>query len=313
MLSFKGSVVYKPVNLSYKSTNKSVCLFSGGLDACTTVTRHIDENLILLSIRGSADYPLDDEYGWNFHLKELTTLAKSFNKPLVTVNSNFYSFIDNWGSLHSLIKKSNENWWHGFQHGIGLISLAIPYAYTKRLNRIYIASSYDSSSETITCASHPTIDEKLKFANCQVIHDGFELSRQAKMTIIQDKWKEEGLKMHVCLKQYQTENCSKCEKCYRTILAILAEGGDPNLYGFKYKFGDEKRIITDLKHRIDVTYVNYYADIQKRIIQNKDNIKSMDLLSFAFFDIKKINTTFYKRARKILEKTWIHSLIMKLK
>ena len=42
--------------------------------------------------------------------------------------------------------------------------------------------------------------------------------------------------IHVCWKQFDNlQNCSTCEKCLRTCMGILAEGFNPNDFGFKYE------------------------------------------------------------------------------
>jgi len=180
MLDFKGKIEAEyVVNENKQVFNSAISLFSGGVDAITTALRHINEPLILLSIWGSADFPLNDTIGWEIHCKNMKQQAKMLMKPLVILRSNFYSFIDNWGSLNDLIKESGESWWHGFQHGIGLISLSAPFAYISKAGMVYIASSF-CSGQTSTCASDPTIDNKLHWSNTQVFHDGYELSRQAK-------------------------------------------------------------------------------------------------------------------------------------
>lgn len=40
------------------------------------------------------------------------------------------------------IKDSGDNWWHGFQHGIGIISHAAPIAYLMGQKKIYFISTY---------------------------------------------------------------------------------------------------------------------------------------------------------------------------
>jgi len=180
MLDFKGKIEVENVVTENKQRfNSTISLFSGGIDAITTALRHIKEPLTLLSVWGSADFPLDDTIGWDIHFKNMKQQAKVLKKPLVFLRSNFYSFIDNWGSLNDLIKGSGESWWHGFQHGIGLISLSAPFAYVSKAGMVYIASSF-CAGQTATCASDPTIDNKLYWSNTQVFHDGYELSRQAK-------------------------------------------------------------------------------------------------------------------------------------
>jgi hypothetical protein len=74
---------------------------------------------------------------------------------------------------------------------------------------------------------------------------------------VTDKWNE-GL------------NCSRCEKCYRTILAIIFAGDDPNKYGFSVNgeiydqvFGYFRKIKTS---RIGL--VNLWKDIEDKAKSN---------------------------------------------
>lgn len=92
--------------------------------------------------------------------------------------TNFRSFI-NERKLNCLVKNSGDGWWHGFQHGIGLLGHGAPIAYLKGLKCIYIASSY-TPKDNVTCASHPSIDNCVEFCNCHIIHDQYEYSRQEK-------------------------------------------------------------------------------------------------------------------------------------
>ena len=84
--------------------------------------------------------------------------------------------------LTKLVEKyANDDWWHGFQHGIGLIGHAAPLAYLFNIDNLYIASSYTIKDKgKVTCASDPTIDNYVKFSDCHVIHDGYEYGRQEK-------------------------------------------------------------------------------------------------------------------------------------
>lgn len=318
MLSFGGKISYSQeteIESTYTDVGEvNLALFSGGVDALSTVINHIDEELILLSVWGSADHPIDKISVWENHLGLMSDQAKCLKKNLYITKSNFYIFIDNWGSLNGLVSASKESWWHGFQHGIGLISLSAPLAYVKKCKNVYIASSF-TEGQTVTCASDPSIDNNLKFGNVAVIHDGYELSRQEKICNIvnNDIIFGSGIPIHVCLKQNQTENCCRCEKCYRTILNILAEGREPNQYGFNITDKDIYRIIKDLKYKVDVSYTDYYKDIQKRIKSNFTNIKNRDILHFANYPTARLKSSRYKKFRHAIEKSFLHNIIMLLK
>ena len=128
---------------------------------------------------------------------------------------------------------ANDGWWHGFQHGIGITSHAAPYVFMHKFKNIYIASTYSNKYKG-TCASDPTIDNYLHMGKCATIHDGFEFSRQDKIRRICEYSRRTGMEiqLRVCWISSGGKNCCACEKCYRTICAILAEGENPASFGF---------------------------------------------------------------------------------
>lgn len=312
-LHFKGAIQCKPTVIPSNTTNRTLCLFSGGVDACTTALRHKSENMSLISIWGSADYPLDNIHGWQRHEHNLREIADAFQKQLFILKSNFYTFIDNWGTLNELVRDSGESWWHGFQHGIGLISLTAPIAFTHSINTVYIASSF-TKGEKATCASDPTIDNNLRFSGTKVFHDGYELTRQDKVAYIVRESNGIRIPMHVCLKQYQDSynNCCRCEKCYRTILAILAEGGNPDNFGFAKELFSTKKIINDIKYKLNINYPQFYLAIQQAIDKNADIITDRELKNFAKYPNTKINSNLQKKIRRGIEQSKLHPLILKL-
>jgi hypothetical protein len=82
----------------------------------------------------------------------------------------------------------------------------------------------------------PEIDNQIKWSGVNVFHDGFELKRQDKVDIIVTAVNQLDKKttIRVCYSELKEGlNCSKCEKCLRTIFAIMLSGDNPNKYGFK--------------------------------------------------------------------------------
>jgi hypothetical protein len=65
-------------------------------------------------------------------------------------------------------------------------------------------------------------------------------------------------------------NCSRCEKCYRTILAILFAGDDPNAYGFSVN-GQIYCQVFDYFRKIKTSrigLVNLWKDIEAKAKSN---------------------------------------------
>ena len=117
---------------------------------------------------------------------------------------------------------------------MAFISISIPICYLNNISTIYIASSFTKGQNNY-CASDVTTDSEFKFAvNGKTIHDGFELNRQEKVRIIVEYQRSihEPYPLQVC--SFNDHNCCECEKCFRTIIALVAEGANPHDFGFEY-------------------------------------------------------------------------------
>ena len=220
------------VRHDYKVGKKTAAFFSGGADSFDTLIAHAKEHPTLVTLRGS-DVKLTDIKGWELVSNHALETARQFKCKNLFVTSAFRLFL-NEGALSALVEPlANDNWWSGFQHGIGIIGHVAPYAYLHRLKTIYIASSFTAKFE-YTCASDPTIDNHVRIGKCTTVHDGYEFSRQDKIRRICEFKRATGtpIRLHVCWQSAGGENCCACGKCYRTICAILAEGENPKEMGF---------------------------------------------------------------------------------
>jgi hypothetical protein len=125
------------------------------------------------------------------------------------------------------------------QHGLALNGIIAPLSVLRAYSTIYIASSYTDNID-IAWGSTPEIDNSIKWANTNVHHDGYEMQRQDKVGFIADftKNKNRFVKLRVCYSLLnKSVNCSRCEKCHRTIFGLIVANVDPNDYGFSV---DEK-------------------------------------------------------------------------
>ena len=101
---------------------------------------------------------------------------------------------------------------------------------------MFIASTHTQEYQG-EWGSDSSIDNKLSWAGISVIHDAFELSRQAKLRAIkmfcESQQKPKPL-LKVCFSETRTlgDNCCRCEKCLRTITGLLIEGDHIQDYGF---------------------------------------------------------------------------------
>ena len=233
-IKFGGKLtVGKLIKHNYEVGENSAVFFSGGADSFDTLIAHAEEHPTLITLLG-ADIKLTDRDGREIVIRHALETAKQFQCKSLFIASTFRGFLKE-GALSKLVMPfANDGWWHGFQHGIGIISHAAPYAYLHKLKKIYMASSFSPEYKNYTCASDPTIDNYVHVGNCVTIHDGYEFNRQEKIRRICDFKRRTRIPIHlrVCWQSSGGENCCACEKCYRTICGILAEGENPAEFGF---------------------------------------------------------------------------------
>ncbi len=262
------------VNVPRNNIHDTAMFYSAGVDSFSTFLNHENEHPLLINICGS-DISLDDTKGWNAMKRRQFFMKEHFGLDCVSICSNFKNVI-NPGRLSKLVERSGDNWWHGFQHGIAIIGHAAPLAYKFGIKKLYLASTYTPAVYgKITCASDPSIDNNVEFVQTRVYHDGDERDRFQKIRQIADFHHETGivLPLHVCWESRGGENCSSCEKCTRTILALYACGEDPKDYGFNPELISESNVRRACKSKFD--YENYYRRTVEAL-RKMDNEKTIE-------------------------------------
>ena len=235
-LEFRGSLCCGQVceNKIAQGTNRSLLFFSGGVDAVSSMLSVLGDTPTLMTLWGS-DLYLNDEKGWRSVQESVKQTAERFSLPYTFVKTSFRSVLNEPFLTETIAKPQHENWWHGFQHGLAIITHAAPFAFLENIRQIYLAST-DSAKfkEMYICASHPMIDNQARFCGCRTLHEGFEKSRSDKIRQICSFSARTGipLPLRVCWVTRTGSNCCVCEKCMRTLYAILAEGYRPEDFGF---------------------------------------------------------------------------------
>lgn len=257
---------------------RSATMFSGGLDAVHTLVRHLDETPDLISIWG-ADVAFENAEGWEVAHCGIADYAKAYDLADVVIRSSFRSFIREGHLSHVFSERLKDEWWHGVQHGIGLLGHVAPYAYLKGLSTLYIASSNCPSDGPVRCASNPLIDNYVRYVHCCVCHDGFECSRQDKIHQVVDYVRRTGeqLPLRVCWKTKNGDNCCRCEKCYRTIAGLIAETAEPVDYGFLDAWktvSDMKKVLLKQGEMTPFLAESQWVHIQDAIVRNREVLQS---------------------------------------
>lgn len=292
MIPMLGKLEIEKVKENMYSPKTVGALFSGGVDATNTLVQHINEKPILLTLWGS-DIKLDDELGWKKIKEHHIGVAREYNLECSFIKTNFRTFLNETSLSDQVWEKGNREWWHDFQHGIGILGHVAPIAYLKKMKIVYIASSSTPATKNFICASDPTIDNYLKYANCKVIHDGYNFTRQDKVHNIckfAKNNKKKNISLRVCWESSGGENCCECEKCYRTIMEIITEKSNPNDLGFDFTEEKRKKMMNEMPKMDFVKYNhnNYYSDAQKVFNKNfKEEETPKDLMWFRKYKFKK--------------------------
>lgn len=310
-LQFKGKIECKKIRYEREECNqRSLVFFSGGVDAVATLIAHIDEQPTLFSICG-ADVKLDNQKGWNTVMSQINEVSHQFQLSTIQCYSNFREFIDE-ERLCALVTKlgAKDDYWHGFQHGIGLIGHAAPLAYLYGYTQNYIASSYTIRERGIcTCASDPRIDNNVRFCNSRVYHDQFEYNRQEKIQHIVEYCRKNNVnvKLRVCWITDGGNNCCTCEKCIRTIYGILAEKEDPKNYGFNDVNLLKIKCLLKYKIRVASILLPLWGDIINRL--NLQEKGSTEIEWLRRYNVEGLNNNFIRKvlclSKKIIKPIWV--------
>lgn len=288
---------------------KSIACFSGGLDSLSTVIGHINEKPTLVSLWG-ADIPFDDPESWASTERVITDDTEKLGLKSLTVHTSFRKLLKE-GELCARVRDSGDGWWHGFQHGLGILGHMAPIAWAEKAKTVYIAASFTDRDSGYTCASDPSIDNHVKFCGAKVVHDGFNVNRQQKVQRILE-WCEEheqNIMLQVCWKSHGKGNCCHCEKCCRTMLELITEKTDPKDYGFPFYY-DIAGLNKDLENdysEFQIRCAPNYRPIQERLqeMYSPENCPN-ELLWLYKGDLRKIQDgTLRLHEGRLKEKAWL--------
>ena len=191
--------------------------FSGGVDAWTTLRRnrldfhpehsaYIKDTLLVFGL-------FRDEPG-NFKdvLNRTIKAARMMGTIPIPIWTNLVSLGQGW-----------DFWGDEFE---GAAFAAIAHAFANRLSVVSLASSYHIPL-VHPHGSHPMLDPSYSSSDLRIKHDGICLSRLMKVKLLAE-WDIALKELRVCNQTRfitpERLNCGQCEKCVRTMLALLAVG-----------------------------------------------------------------------------------------
>lgn len=230
----KGNIIpAKFIENQLDVKRESLLLFSGGLDANCTYVRIRDTKPLLFNIQGWYRKADDLDKAAEADIRDVHVFADREGVESTFAKSNFAVVVKESLWQKNIRPTFGDSWWHGFNHSMAFITIAMPLAFKRGIKNIYIASSVPMG-EFCMCASHVTTDSEFRFAGLgRCIHDGSELVRQEKVQTVVAYQKTTGkpYPMRVC--SFNDHNCCECEKCFRTVLGLTAEVVDARDFGFQ--------------------------------------------------------------------------------
>ena len=204
---YKKINIISPIKQNYKENknDNTATFFTGGVDSFYTLLKRKDEIDKIIYVHGF-DIPLSSiEYRTqvNTHIEDV---ANNLNKQYIKIESNLREFSDNFC-----------NWGYHY-HGSALASVAI--LLQDIIGKIYIPSSYNTQ-DLFPWGTHPDTDALWSTEDMQIIHDKCEARIDKIKTI--SNYDVALNHLRVCW-QSGLYNCSKCEKCIRTMIGLYAMG-----------------------------------------------------------------------------------------
>lgn len=191
-----------------KNKKEVACFFTGGVDSFYTLLKHNSEITKIIYVHGFDIWLQETEFR-EMISKRINQIAKELGKELIEVETNILDF------SYKICD------WAGQYYGSALASVAL--LLSKTIGKVYIASSLNTEV-LYPRGSHPDLDYLWGTEEIEIIHDGCESTRLDKVKVIS---KNQIVLNHlrVCLdRRLGLYNCSKCEKCIRTMISLYIAG-----------------------------------------------------------------------------------------
>jgi hypothetical protein len=230
---FKTEIIVENLVENSVEANGTALLFSGGVDSMYSLLTNLEKKPSLVMIWGT-DTHIYPEHAKHWNELELiyTSMANIMDLNFFMVRTNACKILDDRRIDHDYHEVLCSGWIRmKLLHSLELIPLVAPLS-CGRFNECLLAGTiYPSFPFDIwSIGTIPSTDEKIVWADVSTKHDGF-IPRMDKVKAISEYMKKNDITLKVCTKP--EFNCSRCSKCYRTIISLLLYRVDPNTCGFK--------------------------------------------------------------------------------
>lgn len=196
--------------------DRAICAFSGGVDACCALVRHVrgqagrrSRRIAVAALVHGFDLPLADTGAMRIASASARQIVGSLGVPLRVIATN----------SHELLP---QDWEDSFFAQ----AVAAMMTYAGGCDSCVIGGCEPYSSFVTPWGSNPVTNPLLSSNEFAVITDGLELGRVNKVGVIAS-WPEARRSLRVCWQAGSDGgNCGLCEKCIRTRLEFMCHGID---------------------------------------------------------------------------------------
>ncbi len=192
---------------------REMAFFSGGIDSFFTILHppdnlNLTKNITDLIFVEGFDIPLENSLALQKMQEKLRATAQELEKNFFAIRTNL---------RQTLWKKTD---WGKVAHGCALASIS--HLLEKNYSKAWMGSTggYHSMGPL---GSHVALDPLFTSKLVQFIHDGALFNRFQKTEFL-SKFEIVLKNLHVCWQEESDTNCSKCTKCYRTMIMLDALG-----------------------------------------------------------------------------------------
>ncbi|GAB4540284.1 MAG: hypothetical protein Tsb0014_31410 [Pleurocapsa sp.] len=283
------------------------CLFSGGIDALAMVRdnhlnfdinhpRRIQDGILVYGVLQG-----ENQYDPSFQnvVDAASLMANDAGINLIQVNTNAYA--------HFRDLDPDFSFWR-FEY-LGSFLAAIAHIFAPRLRVASIASTYDLA-HLEPWGSHPLLDPLYSNNNLQIRHENVALSRLEKTKLVAE-WDVTIEQLRVCNEKISYSqgnyNCGQCEKCVRTMTALLSLGLLEKTATFRDKDVSQELLINTC-YLSDTYEVNCYRELIEPLQQMGRN----DLVEGIKYIIKRYYEQDLKGTIKRLDRALFNGVLFDL-
>lgn len=249
---------------SPRTPERAGFFYSGGIDSFATLRANrldIPPEHFWFMQDGLFAYGLemDNPQSFEYVIDTLSGVAQEIGINFIPVYTNLYL-------TYRPEDETNKFrfWTHEFQ---GAALSAIAHAFARRLTVVSIASG-DDIANLNPYGSHPVLDPNYSSVDLRIRHDNVHLSRLEKTRLIAD-WEVALQHLRVCnhFRHYSAGhfNCGRCEKCVRTMLALVALGVLDRTQAFSED--DVSVEVAEAGVHVDEEHIHYYTELLTPLAQ----------------------------------------------